>query len=460
MALAVISSKYFDNSRGYTPHIIHISGDIYAIAYEGAGSRGTLKTISIDSAGDIGAVLDTWEFNTGGYSYPFIIHISGDVYAIAYKRYTGVGTNYDGYLVTFSIDSEGGIGDLIDEEVFSVNASAGQNWMIHISGDIYAIVFARGAYENGYIVTVEIDSAGNIINPIVDGHLYDSRVTCIHPCLIHISGTTYAIGYYRGIITITIGNDGSISADPELDSVEAYYPYEIVHIAGDVYAIVRVRWLETLTIDAAGNISDTAVDSLEYDASANWCPIIFQLAAGSFAIIYQGADLDGFIKTVNIESNGTIGSILETFEFDTSAAQWPSAIEIAPGIIAIAYSSGGYGRIKTIGPVVVPTVSTNPATSVVADAATLNGTLDHDGNEACACGFEWGETVPYGNTTPTQSRRTGQNFAQAISGLGPGKTYHFRAFATNSVGISYGANRSFATAPVISRAFALAREEL
>jgi len=92
-----------------------------------------------------------------------------------------------------------------------------------------------------------------------------------------------------------------------------------------------------------------------------------------------------------------------------------------------------------------PTVVTDPATAISDAAATLNGTLDDDGGEACDCGFEWGETIAYGNTTPTQSRTTGQTFSQVISGLDPNKTYHFRAFATNSAGTGYGDDRTFTT---------------
>ena len=91
------------------------------------------------------------------------------------------------------------------------------------------------------------------------------------------------------------------------------------------------------------------------------------------------------------------------------------------------------------------TVSADAATDVVANSATLNGTLDDDGGEACDCGFEWGETDAYGNTTPTQSRTTGQTFSQSISGLDPATTYHFRAFATNGSGTSYSADRTFTT---------------
>lgn len=97
---------------------------------------------------------------------------------------------------------------------------------------------------------------------------------------------------------------------------------------------------------------------------------------------------------------------------------------------------------------VPPTVTTDPATGVVNNSAQLNGTSDNDGFEACACGFEWGETIAYGKTTPAQSRTTGQTFAQTVYPLKSNTTYHFRAYATNSVATSYGADRSFTTPQV------------
>ncbi|MBA7702964.1 hypothetical protein ES703_111743 [subsurface metagenome] len=55
---------------------------------------------------------------------------------------------------------------------------------------------------------------------------------------------------------------------------------------------------------------------------------------------------------------------------------------------------------------------------------------------------------------------TGPTFSQVIHGLVPGTTYHFRAFATNVLGKSYGADRTFTTGLIINKSYALAREEL
>lgn len=138
-----------------------------------------------------------------------------------------------------------------------------------------------------------------------------------------------------------------------------------------------------------------------------------------------------------------------------------------------AYFAGGGGGLKTLGPetevkptyfgeggggwnvfvetelsplLPAPEGTTNPATAVRPTSATLNGTLDSGGGiQPCDCGFEWGETVAYGNTTPTQSRTTGQTFAQTITGLDRDKIYHFRAFATNAMGTAYGDDETFTT---------------
>lgn len=117
----------------------------------------------------------------------------------------------------------------------------------------------------------------------------------------------------------------------------------------------------------------------------------------------------------------------------------------------ITKAAGGGGRQSPIGTETnppyelhyPPTCSTDPPTPIASRQSTLNGYLDDDGGDACDCGFEWGETIAYGNVTPTQSRTTGQSFAQTISGLDPGTTYHFRAIATNPQGTTYGDDRSF-----------------
>ena len=100
-----------------------------------------------------------------------------------------------------------------------------------------------------------------------------------------------------------------------------------------------------------------------------------------------------------------------------------------------------------------PQVTTNAATSVTATSATLNANListgapikEHPGYISCEVWFEWGETTSYGYSTPKQSKSSTGYFSASITGLKPGKIYHFRAVASNSRGVDYGADTTFVT---------------
>ncbi len=173
------------------------------------------------------------------------------------------------------------------------------------------------------------------------------------------------------------------------------------------------------------------------------------------------------LATIEVLNDGTITkSLIDEAQIDAVRVGTGGIVHIAGDIYAAAYrGDGNDGLLKTFDVetkplVVIPSVTTNPATALSAIAATLNGPLDDDGGEACDCGFEWGLDTGYGITTPTESKTTGKTFSQVIGGLTPNTVYHFRALATNSVGTGYGADRTFTTALVISRAFALARREL
>ncbi len=96
----------------------------------------------------------------------------------------------------------------------------------------------------------------------------------------------------------------------------------------------------------------------------------------------------------------------------------------------------------------VPTVTTGTASSVTPDAATLNGTVNPNSADTTAV-FEWGTDYSYGSTvTSVQSPLSGtgtQAVNVGISGLVQGTTYHFRVKGTNSEGIRYGDDQTFAT---------------
>ena len=112
---AVIDTLEFDEFEGKLSNICHITGDIYSILYEGEDSDGFLKTVEIAANGDItDPVIDTLEFDSNVGKDPDMVHVSGDFYAIAYE-----GQGQDGYLKTVEIDVTGDINNtVIDSMMF------------------------------------------------------------------------------------------------------------------------------------------------------------------------------------------------------------------------------------------------------------------------------------------------------------------------------------------------------
>ena len=228
----VLDTFDFPDYYGREPNIIHVANDIYAIAVGGTSlgtfPTGYLVTINIDASGTIGAsLIDTLKFPLSTRcSEPSIVHITGDMYSITYNGYGLTAGN--GYIITVHILNNGSIIEPLEETYqFGLPEDYLEPTMIHITGDIYAITYGADSNDQlrtGFIQTVSIDSSGHVINGSIDLLPFYTYLSPIdynfETDILHIDDELYAIAFTGGnnsnwkrgfLTTVSITNTGNIS---------------------------------------------------------------------------------------------------------------------------------------------------------------------------------------------------------------------------------------------------------
>jgi len=92
-----------------------------------------------------------------------------------------------------------------------------------------------------------------------------------------------------------------------------------------------------------------------------------------------------------------------------------------------------------------PMAETLPASEMLNNTATFNGTVNPNGAETLAW-FEWGTSTNYENNTAITNLSSGTNtvpISAALTGLVLNLTYHYRVAASNSLGNAYGDDETF-----------------
>ena len=108
-------------------------------------------------------------------------------------------------------------------------------------------------------------------------------------------------------------------------------------------------------------------------------------------------------------------------------------------------------RLIEVPSTVAPTVSTAAATQIGGSQATLGGNVTVNGGDpVIARGIVWATT-----SNPTLSNNVSANgsgdgiFSGTVAGFPPSTLIHYRAYATNGIGTSYGADLTFTTAAAL-----------
>jgi hypothetical protein len=228
----IIDTFDFPQYYGREPNIINIGSDIYAIALGGASFEvyptGYLVTVSIDNLGNIGsALIDTLKFPlSASCSEPSIVHTTGDIYIITYNGYGATAGN--GYVISVHVLNNGSIVEPLEDTIqFGLPETGLEPTMIHVVNDIFAIAYGADSNDQlrtGYIKTLSINSAGHVVNASLDILPFYTYLSPIdynfETDILHIEGRLYAISFTGGnnsnwkrgfLTTVSIENNGNIS---------------------------------------------------------------------------------------------------------------------------------------------------------------------------------------------------------------------------------------------------------
>lgn len=211
----------------------------------------------------------------------------------------------------------------------------------------------------------------------------------------------------------------------------------------------------TLTFNSrtSGGSGNSAVEiSYQVDGAGAWTPVT---ATPAFPHTFNGSS-SNYSGNLNLTLTSGHTYVIRMYVYWLSSG-----------------SSAGTNRTNTIGNVVFngstvvsgppPTVSTTGVTAVTRSTATASGDVTPVMSAVTESGICWGTgSNPdiSGDHLATSPLVNSGAFSVNITGLAAGTQYHYRAYATNGVGTSYGADLTFTTdaavLPTVSTAAASA----
>lgn len=345
---AEIDSLQFEAGTCVLPKLVHVAGDIFAIAYQGPDGDGWIKTVEIDSAGAIPAAVEgSLEFDTSDGYDPDIIKVTSGVFAVVYRA----GGN-DGWIKTLTISDDGATLALTGQ---SFEFDAGACYLpriVKVADNVFAVVYSPSSFT-GFVVTIGISSTGDITDPILDSLTFNAT-RCVAPHITHVVGDFFAIAYQGPdddgwVTTVEIDSAGAIAAAAQ-DSLEFdAADIEGAHILRISATLCVIAYknadgdgdMVTISIDAAGDIGAAVLDDQEFDAFNGIYPCIIHVSGDMFAIAYEGTGGDGWLRTWSISDVGVISATeQDNLEYDIVAGDWNIILHISGSIYAIVYSDG------------------------------------------------------------------------------------------------------------------------
>ncbi len=212
----------------------------------------------------------------------------------------------------------------------------------------------------------------------------------------------------------------------------------------------------TVNINVNTDTSPTALPATNISLTgftANW-----QLPATGSPDSYRldVSEFNDFSSYVTGYQDKTVSGLSDIVTGLNSATTYYYRVRAVEGVV----TSGNSNTISatTSTPLAAPTVTTTSASSITGSTAVSGGDVTADGGAfVTSRGVCWSISAnpTIADASTSDGSGTG-SFVSSLTGLLPGTTYNVRAYATNSVGTSYGNEITFttdsATVPVVETA--------
>ena len=307
--------------------LVKVDSDTFALAYTGAYQDGFISTFTIDSDGNITAVRTQSEGNnlehdtSRGWNNS-LVKVDSDTVALAYTDVWG-----DGIIKTFTISSDGTTITQVESLEHDTSSNA-DNSLVHVDSDIFALAY-NGPDQDGFISTFSIDSDGDItaIKTQSEGNNfeYDDRYG-YHNSLVKVDSDTVLLAYvyswegspYGKFSSFTIDSDGNIT------EVINSYTFEIgstkyisvLQVDSDTYAVAWTNYqgygkLTTMTINPDGTYPSQSRPLQIFDNYNSFNSLV-KVDADSIALASAGAGDDGLISTFGIGGDTTAPTVTIT----------------------------------------------------------------------------------------------------------------------------------------------------
>jgi len=422
--------------QGETAGTGSLSAIVNSVRSNAAGIGGsntqTSGTITINS----GTVIAQgyWGPGIGGGGYggnggTTIIN-GGTVTATGSSLSAGIGGGWGGSYASSSAGTNGGNAGTVIIRGGTVNATGSSAGIGGGSG------FQNNAYcGSGGIITIEggtVNATSNHYGPGIGG-----------------GGSTSTYNNYPGsggTITIT---GGTVTATGATGATSTYGGTGIG--GGTAYPT-------TSTTPTRGSCGTINISGGCVTAKGGWGSV-GGIGGSSGTIIFTGGSIypTNYYGTVSVSPSPTNGSTNgnDTVGMLTFASLAGQDFSIVAAGSATTYTYKGIGHVVAAYPwLAYPGVTTDAATNVTNNSATMNGTYYMNGTSISSAYFEWGTSTSYGNTktltTPTNTTSgVIESVSNNLTGLTSNTTYHYRLVITVGLITVPGNDMTFTTKPIV-----------